>query len=88
MSDEVSLIGDRIKYSKSTKTFLIDRRGVSYRIYEDEFVQMIYVALREGMIRFEIVGNNMDGLGAMRLKMPKDKIYEKWIADCDADKDN
>lgn len=82
MSDEkeIPTIGRRIVFNKTDKTFVIEGR---YRIYMDEFAQMVYLAMREGCLQLQLVGHDAldDDFGPMKLKLPRDKWMEAFISD-------
>ena len=77
----IYLIGNRIYFRKSTKTFMVEDKGPNYQIYMDEFTQMVYIALREGALNLSLQGTDesTSALNPMVLKLPMDKTYEKWI---------
>lgn len=55
MSDFIPLVGDRIKYRKSTNSFIIDAPSTTYQLYVDEIQQMIEILAKEKKIQFMMV---------------------------------
>ena len=84
--DRVYLIGNRIYFDKTRKVFILDSVHPKYVIYQDEFAQMVYIAMHNGALTVALQGidESSESMGPMILKLPKHKEYEEWLKPDDA----
>lgn len=71
-NDFIELVGNRIKYRKSTNTFLIDAPSTTYQLYVDEIQQMIEILAKQKKIEFLMVMPDESNHGCLTLS-PKVK---------------